>query len=492
MAGYRRRTLGSYHGRSRRGGRFSIVPVVLVVLVGATLVALLYVAARMLMASRPNVSLAESFDVVGRNVPLVVNLKDEHGLKEARITVRQGDQEKVVVERTYDPPRTTDVLRWEPARDKSFRLKEGPGRIEVWVRNASWGNFMKGRTATLEKDFTARLVPPRVEVLTGQHYVNQGGCDMVVYRVTPATAESGVQVGERYFRGFAMPGAQDPAARFAIFCMPYDAPPDAPIHVTARDEAANESRANFWTKVFPRRFRTRELTLEDGFLNKVVPEIMGQTPSLEDKGSLLDNYLQINRDLRKENNEALAKLTRTSRQEFLWTEPFRQLGSSQVEAQFADYRTYVYQGKPVDEQVHLGFDLATTANAPVTAANSGVVAMAEFFGIYGNTVVIDHGYGLMSLYGHLSSFGVGKGDAVERGQAIGRSGATGLAGGDHLHFSMLYQDVQVDPREWWDAHWIQDRLAAKLAQFGAGAGPGKMAALSPDAGRGAASRAARP
>jgi murein DD-endopeptidase MepM/ murein hydrolase activator NlpD len=335
---------------------------------------------------------------------------------------------------------------------------------------------MKGRTATLDKDSTARLVPPRVEVLTGQHYVNQGGCDMVAYKVTPATAESGVQVGERYFRGFPMPGAQDPSTRFAIFCMPYDAPADANIHVKARDEASNESRANFWTKVFPRRFRTRELPLEDSFLNKVVPEIMGQTPTLEDQGGLLENYLQINRALRQENNQALAKLTRSSRQEFLWSEPFRQLGSSQVEAQFADYRTYVYKGSAVDKQVHLGFDLATTAHAPVTVANDGVVALAEFFGIYGNTVVVDHGYGLMSLYGHLSSFGVNKGDAVKRGQAIGNSGATGLAGGDHLHFSMLYQDVQVDPREWWDPHWIHDRLAAKLAQFGNGAGPGKLAA----------------
>jgi murein DD-endopeptidase MepM/ murein hydrolase activator NlpD len=102
--------------------------------------------------------------------------------------------------------------------------------------------------------------------------------------------------------------------------------------------------------------------------------------------------------------------------------------------------------------------------------------MAEFFGIYGNTVVLDHGYGLMSLYGHLSSFAVNKGDAVKRGQAVGNSGATGLAGGDHLHFSMLYQDVQVDPREWWDPHWLHDRLAVKLAQFGNGSGPGDLAA----------------
>jgi murein DD-endopeptidase MepM/ murein hydrolase activator NlpD len=478
------------YGRAGRQPRFAIVPIVIIGIVGLSLAALLYVALRMALAGRPTVALAEPFDVVGRKAPLVVNVKDDHGLKAARVTVRQGGQQKVVLERTYDPPQKTDVLRWEPAQDKSFALQEGPGQVEVWVRNTSWGDFMKGKTATLQKDFTARLVPPRVEVLTGQHYVNQGGCDMVVYKVTPAGAESGVYVGDRGFRGFALPGAPDPSTRFAIFCLPYDAPATAPIRVKARDEAQNETTTSFWTKVFPRKFRTRALPLEDSFLNKVVPEIMSQTPSLADQGDLLKNYLQINRDLRRANNEALAKLTRSSQAQFLWSEPFKQLGNSQVEAQFADYRDYVYQGQAVDKQVHLGYDLATTAHAPVTAANDGVVALAEFFGIYGNTVVIDHGYGLMSLYGHLSSFGVNKGDAVKRGQAIGNSGATGLAGGDHLHFSMLYQDVQVDPREWWDPHWIQDRLAAKLAQFGNGAGPGKMAAATPGAAPASASPAA--
>jgi murein DD-endopeptidase MepM/ murein hydrolase activator NlpD len=468
--------------RHRRGAgsapRLKPLPVILLLLAGLSILGLLFVAGRMLFAPRPQIALGAAFDVVGRNAPLVVDVKDEHGLKAVRVSIRQGDQERVVVERTYDPPRPADQIRWEPAQDKSFRLQEGAGRVVVWARNDSWGDFMKGRTATLEKDFTARLVPPRVEVLTSQHYVNQGGCDAVVYRVTPASATSGVQVGERYFRGFPMPGAKPPGAHFALFCLPHDAPPGAPVRIKARDEAQNETLSSFWLKVFPRTFRTRELALDDGFMNKVVPEIMSQTQGLADQGDLLKNYLQINRDLRRQNNEALARLAASSQARFLWSQPFRQLGGSQVEAQFADHRSYVYNGQPVDRQTHLGFDLATTSNAPVTAANDGEVALAEFFGIYGNTVVVDHGYGLMSLYGHLSSFGVKKGDAVKRGQPLGNTGATGLAGGDHLHFSMLYQDVQVDPREWWDPHWLHDRLAVKVVQFGDGSGPGGLAAAA--------------
>jgi murein DD-endopeptidase MepM/ murein hydrolase activator NlpD len=105
-----------------------------------------------------------------------------------------------------------------------------------------------------------------------------------------------------------------------------------------------------------------------------------------------------------------------------------------------------------------------------------VVMLAEFFGIYGNTIVIDHGYGLLSLYGHLAGFSVKPGDAVKRGQVIAQSDSTGLAGGDHLHFSVILQGEQVDAREWWDPHWIEDRIQSKLRQLGSSSAPPPAAA----------------
>jgi murein DD-endopeptidase MepM/ murein hydrolase activator NlpD len=141
-----------------------------------------------------------------------------------------------------------------------------------------------------------------------------------------------------------------------------------------------------------------------------------------------------------------------------------QLGNSKVEASFADHRTYFYKGKEVDQQVHLGFDLAVTEHIPVLAANAGIVVNADWLGIYGNCVIIDHGQGVQSLYGHLMSFDVKPGDKVTRGQQIGRSDSTGLAGGDHLHFTMLVGGQMVNPVEWWDPHWIADRVERKLRE----------------------------
>ena len=138
--------------------------------------------------------------------------------------------------------------------------------------------------------------------------------------------------------------------------------------------------------------------------------------------------------------------------------------NAQVMSAFADRRTYEFDGEAVDQQDHLGFDLASVRQAPIPAANTGRVVLARYFGIYGNTVVLDHGYGLMSLYAHLSEIRVGVGDTVDRGQAVGTSGETGLAGGDHLHFTMLLNGLAVNPKEWWDDHWLRDRLGRKLGE----------------------------
>lgn len=453
--------------RARVGRRLSTLSIIILLVLAATAAGGLYVAGRMLMAPRPVIALAAPFEVVGRGATLALDARDATGLRSLKVTVRQGDHEQTVVDETYQPPRSEIHREWRAGKETRLRLREGPGVVRVEARNASWGSFFRGKTTTFEKAFTARLTPPRIELLTTQHYVNQGGCDMVVYRVTPAGAESGVQVGDAYFKGFPMPGAADPALRFAIFAYPYDAKAGTPLRLKARDEAANETLASFNVKVFPRQFRTRRLEIDDGFLQKVVPEILGQTEALSDEGDLLKNYLQINRELRAANNKTLAEMAQRSQPRFLWSEAFRQLSNSQVEASFADHRIYAYKGKEVDRQDHLGYDLATTTHAPVSASNDGVVMRADYFGIYGNTIVIDHGFGLLTLYGHLASFAVKAGDTVTRGQVIAQSDSSGLAAGDHLHFSVILLGEQVDAREWWDPHWTSDRILSKLRQFGA-------------------------
>jgi murein DD-endopeptidase MepM/ murein hydrolase activator NlpD len=201
-----------------------------------------------------------------------------------------------------------------------------------------------------------------------------------------------------------------------------------------------------------------------------VPEILEHSPELklappaEGSPEMLAGFLRINGELRRANAQQIAALAARTSPQRLWHDPFVQLGNSKVEASFADHRTYLYKGKEVDQQTHLGFDLAVTAHVPVVAANDGTVLNADWLGIYGNCVIIDHGMGVQSLYGHLMSFDVKVGDTVKRGQTVGRSDSTGLAAGDHLHFTLLVGGQMVNPVEWWDAHWIADRVERKLKE----------------------------
>jgi murein DD-endopeptidase MepM/ murein hydrolase activator NlpD len=352
-------------------------------------------------------------------------------------------------------------------RDSVPSLKSGAARIVV---EASRDSLLGLRTlaSSEAKEFTVRLDPPRVAVLSTAHHISHGGAEMVVYRVTPADVSSGVRVGELEYLGYPASGAgvigADPSLRVAFFALAHDQDLSTPIAVFARDEAGNAAQASFVNEVFPKRFARSRIPLDDRFLARVVPEILRETPSLKDvdPSDLVGSFLKINGELRSTNANTIAELTAKSAPAKLWTGPFVQLGNSKVEAAFADHRTYVHKGAEIDRQVHLGFDLAVTAAVPIAAANAGNVLFAGWLGIYGNCVVVDHGMGVASLYGHLSSIDVKVGDTVRAGQVLGRSGMTGLAAGDHLHFTMLVGGRPVNPVEWWDPHWIEDRVERKL------------------------------
>jgi len=348
-------------------------------------------------------------------------------------------------------------------------LTAGPATLRV---SASRPVFRRLRHVSSEssRDIQVRLTAPRVAVVSTHHYVNQGGAEMVVYRVSPPDVESGVRVGDVTYPGFpnTAAGLGDPELKVAFFALLYNQSAETPMEIVAQDVAGNQTRSQFEHRVFPKKFRSSRIPLDDKFLGRVVPAILQSSPQIQaSPDDLLPSFLKINNELRRMNNDTIAALAKKTAPSMLWDGAFQPLGGSQIESAFADFRTYLYDGKDVDRQVHLGFDLAKTVNAPVTAGNNGKVVFASELGIYGNTVIIDHGMGVQSLYGHLSSFGVNVGDTVKKGQQLGASGQTGLAGGDHVHFSMLVDGQFVNATEWWDPHWIEDRIMRKLREAGA-------------------------
>jgi murein DD-endopeptidase MepM/ murein hydrolase activator NlpD len=448
--------------REKMWVRIALVAVGLVVL----LVGLSY---RRLEGQAPSIAFDGDFEVLGRGADLELTVEDVGtGLKQVRVVFTQGDMAFVLAEESFDEPVTTPrTYDLGALITERYNVQDGPASLAITASDDSYRDFLAGNRIELTRDFRFDLYPPRLETVSDLIYMNQGGSDCVLYRVSEDAVVSGVQVGPHFFPGFAV-DPSDPDLRFALFAFAYNLPADTPVRLLARDGAGNEALADVSHRLAARVFRSREIVLTDSFLQKVVPEIASRTPGVVDQGTLIDTYVEINSNLRRTNHETIAELSKQSEGQFLWDGAFNQLSNSQVESFFADGRTYMYEGEAVDQQDHVGFDLSVVQRYPIEAANAGQVILADYFGIYGNTVLIDHGAGLVSLYAHMSSLDVSPGQMVAKEAILGRSGATGLAGGDHLHFGLFLHGVPVNPIEWWDPKWVQEHVLDRLEPAVAG------------------------
>jgi murein DD-endopeptidase MepM/ murein hydrolase activator NlpD len=430
-------------------------------------------------AEGPQIEIRQPEKFIGQSTPLELVVESPDGqFSRVNVALEQGGKSFPVF--SLDQPSQGSVKQEAAERlyiprqigKKAMpELQAGPARIVVRAaRPVVYG--IREAASEAARDVDVRLEPPRVAVLSTFHYVNHGGAEFVVYRATPADVESGVRVGDKSYPGFPASGAgikADPSTRVAFFGLLHDQDLNTPIQVFARDGAGNEAVTTLDHRPFARPFQRSRIEINDRFLQHVVPQIAAATPDMQlatAPEEQLNSFLTINGELRRQNNETIAELAKKTAPEMLWRGPFKPLTNAAVEARFADNRTYVYEGKEVDRQVHLGFDLAVTARVPVTSAHDGRVLYAGDLGIYGNAVIVDHGLGVQSLYAHLSSIDVKLGDMVKMGQPLGRSGTTGLALGDHLHFTVLLNGNAVNPVEWWDPKWTEDRVLRKIREAG--------------------------
>jgi murein DD-endopeptidase MepM/ murein hydrolase activator NlpD len=339
-------------------------------------------------------------------------------------------------------------------------ITDGKAILRMVARDYSWRGWLQGNTTYLEKDVIIDTRAPEVGILSKAHNVNQGGAGLVIFRVSEACAKSGVFVGENFFPGY--PGVfKDNNILIAFFALNYEQGPGTKIFVSATDFAGNSSRAGFPHYIKRKVFKKDVLEISDRFLNWKMPEFDVDI-SPDSQTPLMDKFLKINRQVRIDNFKQLLNIVQNTDKKLYWKGVFLRLPNSARRAGFADHRIYKYNGHIIDRQTHMGIDLASVAQSPVSASNTGKVVFAEGLGIYGKTVIIDHGFRLFSMYSHLSSFNVRKDQMVPKGEIIGRTGVTGLAGGDHLHFGMLVHNTFVNPVEWWDASWIKNNISDKI------------------------------
>lgn len=420
----------------------------------------------------PSITIGSPQKFVGRATALAATVESTTPVTAPEIAIEQNGQTMAVTPEKVDwTGAERVVVSGTIGKTAQPALANGPAKIIVSAsRQVLFG--LRQATHTVTQDVEVRLDPPRVAVVSLHHFINAGGAEFVVLRATPPDVEAGIAIGDARYRTYpgSAVGITDPAIRVGFFAWRHDQDAKTRLRAYARDAAGNEVTAPFDYKPFPKRFLDSKIPIDQRFLDRVVPAIASNTPDLNvDTGSpegLLKGFLEINGNLRKKNNDTIAALAEKSEPKMLWTEAFAPMGNAQVESRFADRRTYFHDEKEIDRQVHLGFDLASLQQAPVLASNAGTVVFADYLGIYGNCVIVDHGLGVQTLYAHLSTMNVKAGDAVTKGHELGRTGATGLAGGDHLHFTVLLQGTPVNPVEWWDGHWMEDRVFRKIREAG--------------------------
>jgi len=407
---------------------------------------------------KPVIKIDQEINAIGQQKTIKITFTDQkRGLHSASIAISQDNRTQILSSTNYPVPGTKNeslTIRIDPI---TMKLHNGPAVLTLAATDYSlWKN-----KALLSRQITIDLTPPQIYLLTPVNHISPGGTCVIAYRTSKPVVMNGVSIENNLFPGCPVSISGKPAY-VSYFAFPVTGSKGSTtIKLIARDEAGNETSVNIPYLMMAKKFRSDKMALSDGFLQQKMPELQAQIPSLQGK-SPVEVFIYVNGLLREDNTKTIREICRKYSPKQLWQETFLRMKNAAPMALYGDKRSYVYQGKVVGESTHLGVDLASTAHASVEAANNGIVAFAGTLGIYGNAVIIDHGLGLFSLYGHMDAMNVKQGQAVKKGDSIGQSGTSGLAGGDHLHFSLLVGGQFVNPQEWWDPHWIADNVTKKL------------------------------
>jgi len=438
------------------GRKLSPIKLLLLVIIIGALAAAWFMAPRF-EREAPQVVLVPDTGVIGLG-NLEIDVTDAgRGLKAVTATLSAGGVDITLAAEQFDSPIPGKKIA--VATSKLSGIKEGPAVLRVTARDASLWNLFRGNETVVEKNLVIDITPPTVELIADDRYINFGGVGAIVYKSSEEASTSGVRIGNYFFPGFKGQVKGHPDHYFAMFAHAYDVPAADRAVLVVTDMAGNTREMPLAYELKDVRYRKSTIALSDSFLQKI-------TPLLSDvgarQGTPQEIFISINKGMRKLNEDKITEVTSKATPTLLWSGAFSQLSNSKVEANFADERTYTLNNQTVDNAFHLGYDLSVTKNYPVEAANSGNVVFAGDLGIYGNTVILDHGLGLFTLYSHLSAIDVKVGDAIRKLQILGKTGQTGLAAGDHLHYGVYLNGVAVLPVEWWDGKWIADNIAPKL------------------------------
>ncbi len=452
---YRRR-----RGYGRDRGSSSLWIIILLAFIGAG--AFIYTS-KSFERNVPTVDVA-NFIYWNRKDPLKIKVTDESPLKSYDVQISDGvntitvanellleNTNEKVIEINYPKKAVNGVLLDPRATNLKLIIKA--------TDKSNW-NFLQGnrlvKVITVKVDYKR----PNVNILSNSYSITRGGSALVVFQVKDDALKSFfVEAGGRFFK--AQPYKKE-GYYATLIAWPFNKE-NFTANIHAEDMAGNKRIVNIPLYLLGKKYRTSTIQAKDKFIDGKISDLIATEPKYSTIENRLEKLKAVNETMRLENEEHIHALAKNVSDEMIdsWKiKKFYPLKNAAKVASFGDHRYYYYETKDnvVSESYHVGLDMASTKMASVVSSNAGVVVNDEDNGIYGNMPMIDHGLGLYTLYGHCSTILVRKGDHISAGTVIAKTGKSGLALGDHLHFGILVQGVEVRPEEWMDRKWIRDNV----------------------------------
>ncbi len=443
--------LYSQKNHKRRGSAGIVIAVILILIIGA--LGYLYNSS-MFERNPPKIGIASKIDW-NLKKPLKLNLSDDSGIKFVRITLSDGKNSILLLKKVYNKIEKNQSVDINFPRT-GFTSTKKNFQLNIEATDASKWNFLSGNSANKIVNIKIDRKRPELYVINNSYKITKGGVATVIFKAGDENLKDlyiETSFGKRFY---PTPFYKD-GYYISLLAWPVEQK-NFKATIIATDYAGNISKNTVRLYLVNKKYKLSKIVLKDNFLDGKISDLIAEYMPELSNASKIEKFKAINETLRAKNEKNIEKATTktdTSLISNFYIKPFYPLKNAAAVASFGDHRFYNYKGKQVSEAYHLGIDLASVSLADIRTKNDGTVVFAEPNGIYGNNLIISHGLGLYTLYGHCSSFLVNVGDKVKAGQVIAKTGTTGLALGDHLHFGVLVQGIEVRPEEWMDKHWLK-------------------------------------
>ncbi|RDX35391.1 M23 family peptidase [Arcobacter sp. HD9-500m-PIT-SAG03] len=396
---------------------------------------------------------------------LKLSLSDDTGIKYYKIIYKNKNNEKVLMTEVLSTPlQKIDLEVKPPKMDMFFKSKEISIVVEA-VDNSKW-NFFDGNKVQETFNIQIDTKNPVANVITNSLAIRKGGSALAVVEVHDENLKDAYILFNKEQR-FELTPFYKEGYFVSLIAWPVTIDKFSRVSLVVIDKANNISRTKIPLFIRKLKVKNDKINISDKFIQNVSASVLEQS-SQTVPSDLSEIFIKENRELRAQNvkvlqNISLKYMSKDQISDFK-IKPFRRLRGSRTAAGFAERRHYIHNDEKIDEAWHLGLDWASVRNAPIRTYNEGKVIFNEYLGIYGNTIIIDHTMGLSTLYAHASVSKVNLGDNVKYKQVIANTGATGAVLGDHLHFGVLVQGIEVNPLEWMDKNWIKTRITNILKE----------------------------